>query len=45
VELSQMLAEAHFSPADIAVVHREEEAPHFETVMAMAAKPNTLSGN
>ncbi|HXR77589.1 MAG TPA: metalloregulator ArsR/SmtB family transcription factor [Bryobacteraceae bacterium] len=45
VELSQMLAEAHFSPADIAVVHREEEAPHFETVMAMATKPNTLSGN
>jgi ArsR family transcriptional regulator len=45
VELSRMLADARFSSADIAVVHREEEAPHFETVMAVAIKPNTLSGN
>ena len=39
VDLSQMLANAHFSSADITVVHREEEAPHFETVMAVAMKP------
>jgi len=45
VDLSQMLANAHFSSADITVVHREEEAPHFETVMAVAMKPGPPSNN
>jgi len=43
VDLSQMLANAHFSSADIAVVRREEEAPHFETVMAVATKRHSRS--
>jgi ArsR family transcriptional regulator len=43
VDLSQMLANAHFSSADIAVVRREEEAPHFETLMAVAMKPHSQS--
>lgn len=43
VHLSQMLANAHFSSADIAVVRREEEAPHFETVMAVATKRHSRS--
>lgn len=43
VDLSQMLANAHFSSADIAVVRREEEAPHFETVMAIATKRHSRS--
>jgi ArsR family transcriptional regulator len=38
VELSTLLRAAHFRHVDIAVVHREEEAPHFETVMATAEK-------
>ncbi len=45
LDLSQMLANAHFSSADITVVHREEEAPHFETVMAIAMKPGSPSNN
>ena len=45
VDLSQMLVNAHFSSADITVVHREEEAPHFETVMAVAMKPGPPSNN
>ena len=45
VDLSQMLANAHFSSADITVVHREEEAPHFETVMAVAMKRYAPSHN
>lgn len=43
VDLSRMLANAHFSSADIAVVRREEEAPHFETVMAIATKRHPRS--
>ena len=43
VDLSQMLANAHFSSADIAVVRREEEAPHFETLMAVATKRHSRS--
>ena len=43
VDLSRMLANAHFSSADIAVVRREEEAPHFETVMAIATKRHSRS--
>lgn len=45
LDLSQMLSNAHFSDPDIAVVHREEEAPHFETVMAIATKPDSPSNN
>jgi ArsR family transcriptional regulator len=39
-DLNRMLTDAHFGSTDIAVVHREEDAPHFETVMAVAVKPN-----
>lgn len=38
VELCNMLRAARFRRVDISVVHREEEAPHFETVMAIAVK-------
>lgn len=38
VELSSMLRAARFRNIDVAVVHREEEAPHFETVMAIGEK-------
>ena len=36
VELMQLLRGAHFRGIDVSVVHREEEAPHFETVVAVA---------
>jgi ArsR family transcriptional regulator len=39
VELISLLEDAGFTSADIAVVHREEEAPHFETLLAVAQKP------
>jgi ubiquinone/menaquinone biosynthesis C-methylase UbiE len=39
VELSNLLRAAHFRRVDVSVVHREEEAPHFETVMAIGEKP------
>lgn len=38
VELATMLQEARFHKPEIAVVHREEDTPHFETVMAIAEK-------
>jgi ArsR family transcriptional regulator len=37
-ELAELLQKAGFERTDIAVVHREEEAPHFETVLAIAEK-------
>ena len=39
VELSDMIEKACFRALDIAVVHREEEAPFFETILATAEKP------
>jgi len=38
-ELLTLLRGAGFVSEDISVVHREEAAPHFETVLATAAKP------
>jgi ArsR family transcriptional regulator len=39
VELCDLLREAGFEEIEVAVVFREEEAPHFQTVLAMAQKP------
>ncbi len=39
VELSTLLKTAHFRRIEISVVHKQEEAPHFETVMALGQKP------
>ena len=39
VELMDLLANAGFEGVDVSVVHREEEAPHFETMLAIAEKP------
>jgi ArsR family transcriptional regulator len=39
VELAGLLQEAGFTDLDVAIVHREEEAPHFETLLASARKP------
>jgi len=39
VELIGLLRKAHFQQIEVAVVHREQEAPHFETLLAMAEKP------
>ena len=37
-ELLELIEKAGFVNGDISVVHREEEAPHFETVVAVAEK-------
>ena len=39
VELVDMLQAAGFTSVDASVVHREEEAPHFETLLAVGSKP------
>jgi ArsR family transcriptional regulator len=39
VELLDLLRQAGFVNIDLAVVHRESEAPHFETILAMGEKP------
>ena len=39
VELVTLLRKAEFCEPDMAIVHREEEAPHFETILAVAVKP------
>ena len=39
VELVDMLQRAGFTGVEVSVVHREEEAPHFETMLALAEKP------
>ncbi len=39
VDLMELLRSAGFEQADVAVVHRESQPPHFETVMAIAEKP------
>ncbi|HEU0120369.1 MAG TPA: metalloregulator ArsR/SmtB family transcription factor [Bryobacteraceae bacterium] len=38
VELLEFLRKARFRSADVSLVHREEEAPHLETVLAVAEK-------
>jgi ArsR family transcriptional regulator len=38
VELIGLLRQANFQSAEVSVVHREEEAPHFETLIAVADK-------
>lgn len=38
IELSEMLRRAHFEDIEVSVVHREEDAPHFETLMAVAIR-------
>lgn len=38
VELRRMLAEAGFKDISTALVHREPEAPHFETILAAGAR-------
>ncbi len=38
VELLGFLKKAHFRDPELSVVHREEEAPHFETVLAIGQK-------
>ncbi len=39
VELAEMLKKARFRGVELSVVHREEAAPYFETVLAVALKP------
>ena len=41
VELLDFLRKARFRAADVATVHREDEAPHLETVLAVAEKAFT----
>jgi ArsR family transcriptional regulator len=38
VELTDLLRNAGFQAIDVSVVHREDEAPHFETVLAVGEK-------
>ncbi|HYI93155.1 MAG TPA: metalloregulator ArsR/SmtB family transcription factor [Bryobacteraceae bacterium] len=42
VELVDMLQAAGFVSVDASVVHREEELPHFETLLAVGSKPLLL---
>jgi ArsR family transcriptional regulator len=39
VELDQMLAAAGFADVEISLVSREKQAPHFQTILAVANKP------
>ena len=39
VELLEFLRKARFRHADVTLVHREDEAPHLETLLAVAEKP------
>jgi ArsR family transcriptional regulator len=38
VEIVKLLKAAGFEHPDVSIVHREEEAPHFETILAVATK-------
>ncbi len=38
-ELIDLLRQAGFHQPDVAILHRESQPPHFETVMAIAVKP------
>jgi ubiquinone/menaquinone biosynthesis C-methylase UbiE len=44
-ELVGLLKQAGFDPVDVAVVHKEPESPHFETVLAIGQKPALLPGS
>ena len=39
-ELVQLINQASFEQPSVSIVHREEEAPYFETLLATAVKPN-----
>jgi ArsR family transcriptional regulator len=39
VELDQMLVAAGFEHVEISTVSREKQAPHFQTILAVANKP------
>jgi ubiquinone/menaquinone biosynthesis C-methylase UbiE/DNA-binding HxlR family transcriptional regulator len=39
VELVDLLQDAGFVSVEVSVVHREDEAPHFETMLAVGEKP------
>ncbi len=38
-ELGRLCRDAGFADFEVSIVHRENEAPHFETLLALAAKP------
>jgi ArsR family transcriptional regulator len=38
IEIERYLAGAHFRNVELAVVHRETEPPHFETLLATGEK-------
>jgi len=38
VEVGRFLEQAGFSNVETSVVHREQEAPHFETMLAVGTK-------
>jgi ArsR family transcriptional regulator len=38
VELIDLLKKAQFQAIEVSIVHREEAAPHFETLMAVAER-------
>jgi ArsR family transcriptional regulator len=40
IELADLLRDAGFTNVEITVVHREEEAPHFETLLAIGTLPS-----
>ena len=40
IELLKLLHEAGFVDAEVSVVDREAEAPHFQTLLAIAQKPD-----
>ncbi len=44
VELLDFLRKARFRAAEVTLVHREAEAPHLETVLAIAEKPSAKAG-
>jgi ubiquinone/menaquinone biosynthesis C-methylase UbiE len=39
-EVARFLRDAGFDEAEITIVHREEEPPYFETLLAVARKPH-----
>lgn len=42
VELTELLQRAGFEDVEVSIVHREEETPHFETILATGHKRATL---
>ncbi|MDZ4797682.1 MAG: metalloregulator ArsR/SmtB family transcription factor [Bryobacteraceae bacterium] len=43
VELTDLLRRAGFCDVEVSAVHREDETPHFETLLAIGRKPVTLN--